>query len=204
MATTNYEAIRQTQLEAYIPTIWRGRKFLYVGATVDQFQFKYGLMLAWDFHNAQIDILEVDKDRSVELMHSEGRWIRRVITDDVSNLHMGLFDSVYDRTIWAYGPGILEAEGIDRALEKLERLSEMVVVLNPWGRVVYRNGEDELLNPLDVFRTPLTPDFFQKRGYAVHTIGERDKEGGNILAWKNTVITHAPWRRMPCPEDQNF
>ena len=202
MATSDYEPIVQTQVEAYIPNIWRGRRFLYVGASVDQFQLKYGLKLSWDFYNAHIDVLEIDSDRAKQLRDAEGPWIRKVIIDDVSELHMEMVDNLYDRTIWANGPGILEVEKINRALDRLESISFMVVILNPWGRVVYRNGEDELMDPNDVFRTPLLPDFFQKRGYAVHTIGERDKEGGNILAWKYTSIQLKPWRMMPCAEEE--
>lgn len=200
MATSNMEGHRQTQLEAYIPNVWKGRRFLYVGASVDQFELKYGLLLAYDFYNAQVDVMEIDSDRATELMHRE-QWLRKVITEDVSNIHMGLIDNKYDATLWVNGPGILEPAKIDSALQKLERISALVVLINPWGNYPYRNGEDELLNPLDVYRTPLTPQFFLRRGYAVHLIGEPDTKGGNLLAWKRPLVEPLPWRRSPCPEE---
>jgi hypothetical protein len=194
--------IRQMQLESYIPQIWSRRSFLYVGASIEQFDFRYSLAMAYDFFNAQVEVFEIDEDRANAVL-KKYPWIQNVYIDDIGNGRLLGARRSYDVGLWINGPGLLEeVKKIDLALASLEAVcTELLVAMNPWGNYPYQNGEDELLHPKDVYRTPLTPEFFLRRGFAVHLMGEKDTKGGNILAWKDLRRKPKSWRRQPCPDE---
>ena len=199
------EAIRQMQLETYIPMIWRHLNFLYVGANLEEFSFRQGLTMAYDFFNAQIEIVEIDEDRAKAVL-AKYPWVSHAMIIDIGQGGLSRARKSYECSLWVNGPGLLPTtKEIDTALHSLQLItSGMLVIMNPWGRVRYRNGEDEILHKHDVYRTPLLPDFFLQRGFAVHLIGQKDTKGGNILAWKDLSLQPKSWRRQPCPDSKEY
>ena len=91
----------------------------------------------------------------------------------------------YDIVLWAHGPEILEKPLIKTTIDKLlKKTKKYLVMMCPWGKYSYEDGEEEGLRSSDINRTALYPDDFLRLGFNVSTIGEKDVNGSNLLAWR--------------------
>jgi hypothetical protein len=189
-------------MEIYIPTIWMHRRYLYVGVSLERFHFRLGLAMAYDMRGAIIDVFEIDEERG-KAVQKKYPWVNHAYLADVSGTGAGMMPERYDVAIWSHGPAILDdVSKIDRALYALGNLADMVIVMTPWGEYPYPKGEAERLDPNDVAKLSLGPQFFIRRGFAVQCIGEENQRGSNILAWIHSTHQPKPWREMPCEEEE--
>jgi hypothetical protein len=195
------ERIRQSQFEIYIPTIWMHKRYLYVGANLERFHFRLGLAMAYDMRGAIIDIYEIEKERGREVQE-KNPWINHLYVGDVAGEGVPRVQMNYNVAIWSHGPAILdEVNKIDQAISNLLAVAELVIIMTPWGEYPYPKGVAETMNPNDVAKLSLGPQFFIRRGFAVQCIGYENKRGSNLLAWKYAQHNPKPWRTMPCEEE---
>lgn len=195
------ERIRQSQLEIYVPMIWMHKRYLYIGASLERFHFRLGLAMSYDMRGAIIDIVEIEKERGVAVQ-KKYPWINHLYIADVAGQGIPNIPMRYNVAIWSHGPAILdEVNKIDQAIEVLIRSAELVIIMTPWGEYPYAKGVAEAMNPNDVAKLSLGPQFFIRRGFAVQCIGYENKRGSNLLAWKYAQHNPKPWRTMPCEEE---
>lgn len=195
------ERIRQSQLEIYVPTIWMHKRYLYVGANIERFHFRLGLAMAYDMRGAIVDIFEIEKERA-RAVQEQSPWINHAYVADITSSALPHIPMHYDVALWSHGPAILdEVNKIDQAMERLHSVAGIVVIMTPWGEYPYPKGVAETMNPNDVAKLSLGPQFFIRRGYAVQCIGYENKRGSNLLAWKYSRHNPKPWRTMPCEEE---
>lgn len=205
MAQWEREAVSEREQEItlqvldYIPYFFNVSDVLYIGATFDQFLFQKPYENAKRIFDektmhfmaakAKVDVLEIDKQRALEVKKHHGPWLRKVIIGDVTdfnNIH-GL-RKTYDVIVWAYGPSVIPIDKVWPTLYNLELTGAVIVILVPWGNYRYPEGVE--VSPLDKNVTEFRPIDFLKRGYAVHCMGDKDTRGSNLLAWKNIARTH--------------
>lgn len=196
------EAIRLHQMETFIPTIWRNNTYLYVGANPNRFHFWMALANLWDLRGVRIDLLEIVGDNIKEL-RKKFRFIAEAYKGDVSDdIVRAMLRVPYDVAIWSHGPAIFETvKRIEVALYNLESRCKCLVVMTPWGEYPYPNGAETLVDEFNRNVTPLYPDFFIERGYAVHTIGQPNTRGSNLMAWKYPGAQPPGWRKMQVPDE---
>jgi len=182
------------QVLDFIPFFFNMQSVLYIGANRDQF------LLGRNFEDSRrilkersihfmrypprVDVLEIDKERALEIRSVHGQWLRNVIIGDVTELNYvpGL-EKRYDMIVWAHGPSVIPIDKVWETIYNLELTGAIIVIMVPWGNYRYPEGVE--VNPLDRNITEFRPIDFLKRGYAVHCIGEKDTRRSNLLAWKN-------------------
>jgi len=92
------------------------------------------------------------------------------------------FVNKFDVVMWWHGPEHLQKDELSDALMKCYKTSNiMSVVACPWG--VYKQGV-VAGNPYERHLSYLYPEFFHELGWNTDTIGTKDCEGSNLLAWK--------------------
>ncbi len=70
---------------------------------------------------------------------------------------------------------------IEPTLKKLEKISKVIVLGLPNGK--YEQGP-EYGNPFEEHLSTIYFSFLENLGYKTDVLGEPDKEGSNITAWK--------------------
>jgi hypothetical protein len=188
------------QVIDHIPDFFRQKTVLYIGANKFEFLFWRIFRHATTAFNTktvpitalrqQMDVLEIDYDRAMELRNEHGKWLRRISVGDARDLFSNNeLRKRYDLVFWAYGPSVLQAEEAWDTLHRIEMMAGTVVVMVPWGTYPY--PEDVHPHPLDKHVTEFRPIDFLRRGYAVHTLGEVNSRRNNLLAWK-VIIKELP------------
>lgn len=168
------EEDRKTQLIKCIPSVFTFKKVLYIGANEKRFHFQADLK----DNNCVADVLEIDRERCNGL--KKFAWLNQVICGSVTNAEKLFFPNQYDLILWSHGPEILDKELIVPTIQKLEIIApKLLVMMAPWGKYTHTN-----VARIDFNASALYEEDFEKLGYATSTIGEKDKNGSNLLAWK--------------------
>lgn len=171
------ELERLMLMERFIPEWDVMDSILYVGACEQRFHFRDRLKA----HIAdRVDILEREHG-ACEYLRSLS-WIDHVIEMDVTNLNgLGRL-SPYDVILWSHGPETVPQDRVMPTLRALyERLTQkMLIVMCPWGVYLDKNGE--LIPGGNI--SAVYPDDLLREKFAVAAIGEKDRAGSNLLAWK--------------------
>ena len=172
----NREQERIQQITRCIPYIWKvPHSVLYIGANKKRHHFFDQLS------HCRMDVLEVIPENCTDL-RQQFPWLHGVINLDVRETEV--LRGKYDLILWSHGPNMIPTEDIDSTLVKLEELGKMVVLLFNWGMKYEYPGNTEELKPEMRAAHPIGIDLFLSRGYSINTIGEKNKQGNNVLAWK--------------------
>lgn len=176
-----FELKRTRQLEAAIPDIWQYRKYLYVGANENRFHYAEPLREMVLRGQGLCDVVEIDPQRRLWVLENH-RFVRDVFLADVCFWSFGGSEH-YDVILWSHGPSCIPSKaGLERCLKDLKKMCKLLVLMCPWG--IYHKTVSDL--DYDSNHQALYPEFFTRRGFSVNTIGEKDVNGSNLLAW---------WRR---------
>jgi hypothetical protein len=175
------EEARLLQLLTYTP-FQHALNILYVGANRKRFHFRDYLqrhkqILAQQGILARVDIIEIDPKRASEIDYDNCMWVDKMYYADVQDTP---FYHHYNAILWSHGPTILHEKDITSTLRALFEFTQMLIIMCPWGKYPEVEGQSEH----DTNKTALYPDYFISEGFAVHTLGEPDVPGSNILAWK--------------------
>jgi len=169
---TSTETLRINQLIRYIPDIWEYKNVLYIGANGKRFFFRKAL----EEHNMNITVLEASKERCLELEKLYPNI--KIINMDVRNIEsLGRFDSVW----WFHGPTMLYREEAFKSIKLVGTKGKLIMLSSPWGK--YKVGKGGIYI-LDGNKFPMYEKDFQNFGYYTNTIGEKDVNGSNLLAWR--------------------
>lgn len=171
------ESQRLKQLVLCVPNIWNNKTCLYIGASVERFHYQSELKK----HNIITDIVEINKERCKNL-EQEFSWLNKIICGNIVSVSQ-LFNNKYDLILWSHGPEILDRKDIIPTIKGLEDITNnLIVLMSPWGKYTYSNTENLLRE--DTNTTSLYEHNFIVLGYRVSTIGNKDENGSNLLAWK--------------------
>ena len=174
---------REESVNRCIPDLFGGSysSVLYVGANQRRQHF---LNRFEESGYRRIIILEAfDKNYQFlkEKFEAKDPHTYRVIwgkVQEIEKMEIGSVDVVF---FW-HGPEHLPQHKIDPTLSRLEAICNHVIVCGmPFG--FYEQGP-EYGNPFEAHQFHIYPTFLEKRGYQTETLGERDKRGSNITAWK--------------------
>ena len=158
------EEDRLKQMQDNTKLDWKGKKVLYIGANSFRFHYK-------DFlkeNDCIVDVIEIVPEACSWLKRLG--WINRVYCDDIKNVKN--YNGPYDIILWSHGPETVEEEYIPGILDHLESLGDVVLMV-PWGNCKFPDNI-----------TPFVEEFFIERGYKTNTLGKKDDNGSNLLAWK--------------------
>lgn len=168
---------RKKQFLASCPLAFLPGEVLYVGAKPERMEMLDLFIEA----GSAVDILEIwspNVEALVRWNEKEGR-VRAIMKGDVRTADLV---GKYDVAVWYHGPEHVEREALPFCLSNLEMMARRVVVLGmPWG--IYRQGPAGG-NVFEAHRTSLYPEDLRRFGYLTDTIGEKDRTGSNLLAWK--------------------
>ena len=122
-------------------------------------------------------ILEIWKPNVMWLLRRQYNVIKADV-QKMSKLSLGKFDIV----MWWHGPEHLEEDRLyASSLKQLQALTgKILITACPWGKYTSRRVTK---NPYEEHLSCLYPEFFESLGWATNTIGEKDREGSNLLAW---------------------
>lgn len=167
------EQQRQKQLEDNIPEIWSYNTILYIGACMKRFHFKDALKNS----GGVVDIVEIDKHRASDLA-SEYKWINTIHCGDIRTIAA---INNYDLVFWSHGPEMIPRLDVDSTIEKLLSLTnELTVLMSPWGVYHYRSGyNSKYMNVSSLYE-----EDFENLDFKTSTLGDKNVNGSNLLAWK--------------------
>lgn len=167
------EEQRFDQIKRNIPSFftYKLKDLLYIGVTKTNFQFQEQLNKL----KYEITLLEAHPP-NLELYLDKYVCICADITE---------FEDLvlqWDVIMWWHGPEHISKEELAPTLEKLELMAKKLVILGcPWG--IYLQGISNN-NKYQIHKNHIYPKDLLKLGYSVETIGNKDKPGSNLLAWK--------------------
>jgi len=166
------ELERLNQLRENVPDIWEGKSVLYIGANAERFHY-------YDYlreKNCKVDVLEIDAKACKYLRTLD---LNSVIEGDVITARLFRYDIVF----WSHGPELIFKGYFKYLVERLEKAaSEMVVMMCPWGRYSYTTEELKRQKYPNI--ASLYEEDFKELGYETSTLGEKDVNGSNLLAWR--------------------
>ena len=168
---------RKKQFLLSCPRAFLPGEVLYVGAKPERMEMLDLFIEA----GSVVDILEIWSPNVEALLRWKGEsgHVRNVIKGDVRTADLV---GKYDVAVWYHGPEHVAKEDLSFCLSNLEMMARKMVVLGmPWG--VYRQGPAGG-NVFETHRANLYPRDLQAFGYSTDTIGEMDRPGSNLLAWK--------------------
>lgn len=169
-----YEA-RIEQMRVCIPNAFDYKSYLYVGAFVGRTSF-----------------LEFLGDKDVMILemfppYAEGMAKRyshfRVVCDDVRNVDRLLLENEVDVMIWFHGPEHVMCNEVADILGRLEIITKNLIILGcPFG--FYEQASDGVNIHGAAHLCHLYPEDFQRFGYNISVLGEKDVPLSNLLAWR--------------------
>jgi hypothetical protein len=168
---------REKQLLRCIPDILKFKTLLYIGANTKRMQ----MMKLFRKAKYRIDILEVWRKNVVALRtwNKVKKAVRKIIKGDVRKFKSG---SKYDVVMWWHGPEHVKHEELGAILRNLEFMTNHIIVLaSPWGLV--KQGSIGS-NPFEKHWGGIYTWDWEREGYSFDALGEPDKGGTNLLAWK--------------------
>lgn len=174
---TDRLAQRKRQFLLSCPLAFLPGQVLYVGAKPERMEMLDLFLEA----GSVVDILEIWSPNVEALLRWKGEngRVRKIMKGDVRTMDLA---GRYDVAVWYHGPEHVEKEALPFCLANLETMARKVVALGmPWG--VYRQGPAGG-NVFETHRTSLYPADLEAFGYKTSTIGEMDRPGSNLLAWK--------------------
>ena len=155
------------------PDLWECRDVLYVGARTDRIDFGDELRKA----GVAISVLEIFGP-NVEYLRTLD-WLEHVYEGDVRTFDTG---RQFDAAFWWHGPEHVKKKDLPLALSRLEAAARKLVVLGcPWGR--HRQGKMQG-NTHEKHAAHFDYETFEKLGYEVECLGQKNSKGSNITAVK--------------------
>jgi hypothetical protein len=167
------ERRRREQLERCLPDIWKNRTVLYIGAYAERFHFKDKLCE----NRCMVDVLEVEPTNHASLFKFE--WLHKIILGDAIYIEKYV-DKNYDLVMWSHGIQQIEKKYFKDTIDKLWKITDNILVfLTPWGKYIEQSNSGRNTNLTILYR-----EDFEFLGFKTSTIGPRDVNGSNLLAWK--------------------
>lgn len=149
------------------------KKLLYIGAN------KSRIALYEEFKNLKfnIEILEIFKS-NVEYLKQNNY---NVIEGDVQNID-NIINSKYGIIIWWHGPEHIEQINVPKTLEKIEKLTNLVILGGPLND---RIGQTEIDGNLhEIHRWLINEEYFKHLGYKTIIVKRPYFYCDHITAWK--------------------
>lgn len=175
---------RLAVLRQHLPELWQLGTLLYIGAAPGRFQCGAELAAA----GRELTLLEIWLPY-LEL-YQDHAYVAYAVQGDVRQVEaVGLPHAHYDVAFWWHGPEHIEGSELLPTLTRLEGLADLVVLGCPWGEYLQEESEG---NPHQAHRSSLYPEDVRRLGYRVATIGQQDRRGSCIVAWK--------WPARPQPK----
>ena len=175
---------RKKHLLDNIPDIWNCKKILYIGASLTRFAL--GDIIKKN--KIQVDVLEISSSRCKEL--EVYPWINNIIEGDVKEVK-NLTTNVYDLIMWIHGPSVLfTKDDVYTSINNLNDLyKHLFVIMCPWGIFSYKSkkmkkGLKDNIKKYDMNKLAFYENDFVNFDFRVSVLGEKDKKGSNLLAWK--------------------
>lgn len=167
---------RMQMVRNKVPFLFRPGSLLYVGARADRFELGPELAAA----GREITLVEIWPE-NVEYYRQHLQHLQQAVRGDVREIdRLGL--GMFEASVWWHGPEHIERAELRQTINRLERVTEGVVVLGcPWGQ--YEQGP-MAGNPYEEHRAALYQEDFENLGYETTTLGQIDEPGSMILAWK--------------------
>lgn len=173
---------RLALLRAQIPQLLRGdlgKTVLYIGASPWRFQMGKELFFEAGYKITLLEAFKLYAD------HYQGHpWLKDVICGDVRDIAQIADGRTWDVVIWWHGPEHAKEDELASTLRDLEAVAGQLVLLgSPWGI----NKQDAVgNNPFEQHRIHHGTTDFEKLGYEVCTLGEKDNPltWCHIMAWK--------------------
>jgi hypothetical protein len=164
---------RRDSLLRACPDIFSYKTVLYIGANADRYDFIMDSLSepgeGFVENGYIIDVLEMELDNVKHLQTLS--YLNEVIHGDVRTFKT---NKKYDIVFWWHGPEHINAEEIPPALENLEKIAKVAVILGcPWG---FHDRPDHLCHN--------QPELFQSLGYITDTSGDEKILGCNISSVK--------------------
>jgi hypothetical protein len=165
---------RKEQLKNIVPDLFSYKSVLYVGARTGRFDFSQ------EFRKAGYDITVVERYKpNVDYLKTIP-WIKKVIRKDIREFTT---KKKYDVIFWWHGPEHIPKKDLRKTLRNLEKMCNNVMVLGcPNGDVKQQN---EYENPYEDHLSGYEGLEFEKLGYTIDVIGQKDTFASNILAVKH-------------------
>jgi len=131
-------------------------------------------------NNYTVDVVEVFGPNVMWLKTQKELPIRIVWQKDITKFDT--LDRRWDIVFWWHGPEHISKQHLAPTLSKLEAATNKLVIIGcPWG--IYEQPPIEG-NPHEEHRNHIETNDLESIGYLTHTLGERNKESGHILAYK--------------------
>lgn len=162
---------RLDHLVANIPTIFKHKTLLYVGAG-------NRLQLFDEFvkNGYEIDIVEVYQPNILKLQDVSG--IRSIFCADIMRFAP---NEKYDVVLFWHGIEHLDYYQVPKLLVRLKKMARKLIVFGmPYGK--YEQGA-VYDNPYEVHKTHWYPDDLKGFKMNVSTIGKKDTKRANMIAW---------------------
>ncbi|MBU1135990.1 MAG: hypothetical protein KJ559_00575 [Nanoarchaeota archaeon] len=173
MSWLNLKKERIKSILELAPNVFDYKSVLYIGARTDRFDFSQEFRKA----NYKITVVEAYKE-NVEYL-KKIPWLKEVIYQDIRKFKSS---KKYDIVFWWHGPEHIEKEELKKTLKKLESMCNKIIVLGcPWGDIKLKELSK---NPYEKHLSDFDGDEFEKLGYSVECIGEKNIFGSNITAIK--------------------
>jgi len=168
---------RRDQFLRRIPKALKYKTLLYIGANVKRMQMIEHFRAA----KYRIDVVEIWPENVIVLKewNKKHRVFAKIYQADIRKFAT---TKKYDVVMWWHGPEHVEIDELRAILARLEWSARHFIILaSPWGN--YPQGAAGG-NPFEEHISALTPKTWSSLGYSSDTIGELDKLGSNLLAWK--------------------
>lgn len=167
------EKNRLKQLIYNVPDIFKSKNnCLYIGAHKKRFHFSEKLKE----YKIKTDVVEIDIE-NIEFLRSQ-KWLNNIYHSDIRVFKTS---QTYDLILWSHGPEMLPEKDIIPTIKYLESITnKLIVLMVPFGKYSYKNIPSN--NKYN--QTTLYPDFFTCLNYQTDTLGKKDTNGSNLLAWK--------------------
>ena len=164
---------KERQMLRCIPDVLNYESLLYIGAS-DKRQQMLELFIRNNYAYAILEIWQPN------VKYLESRF-KDVIEGDIRNidkLGLGPFDIV----MWWHGPEHVRENEIAPIFDKLKLITKRILIIAcPWG-IYEQDAVDG--NPYEEHLSCLYPEFFERLGWQVDAIGEKDTLNNNLLAWQ--------------------
>jgi len=166
--------LRLEKLQKLVPDLFNYKTLLYIGASRERAE------LLNEFKNKgyKIDIIEAFKPNFEYLVKNVR--VNKIFHGDIRSFE---FNKKYDVVLWWHGPEHVRGEEVEPTLKKVLKLTKKILVLGcPFGSLkqgkVHENPYESHLSYFDV-------GFFEKWGFKVEYVGEKDFIGSSIIAVKD-------------------
>jgi len=164
---------RTASLHRCCPQLFSYHTVLYIGARSERFDYGEEFKAA----NYKITILEAFHDNVLYL--NQLPWIANVLEGDIRTYN---FSSTYDVVFWWHGPEHIYDNELESTVHKIECIATKLVVLGcPWG--IFLQGS-AYGNPFENHVAYLDYEIFERLGYTVECLGQKDAYGSNITSVK--------------------